>query len=154
MITIVIVTGMVLFYVMRDLLYGNIAQEDKTYSKVKGNIVHSDEPLICPLCGRGFYRWEWAKAYKRDPEFRAKYYNHVLEGGTYRLPCPDCAQTRKKDIKRINGEAWNEGARQWNKLTQKERKEMYYQNYMATTSATPPEPEYFPNRKLWKPGDD
>ena len=112
-----------------------------------------DEPLHCPLCSRDFYRGEWEKAYKRDPEFRAKYYNHVLEGGIYRLPCPDCAQTRKKDINRINGEAWNKGARQWNKLTQKERKEMHYRNFMATTSATP-EPKYFPNRKLWKPEDD
>mgnify|MGYP001594677035 CR=1 FL=1 len=152
MIAITIVGMAVLAYVMLDMLDGNRVK-DKTYTKVKGNIIHSDEPLFCPLCSREFYRWEWEKAYKRDPEFRTKYYNHVLKNGMYHLPCPTCAQSKVEEIKRINGEAWNEGARQWNKLTQKERKEMHYQNYMATTSATP-EPKYFPDRKLWKPGDD
>ena len=118
-----------------------------------GNYIHYDEPLHCPLCSRDFYRWEWGTTSKENPGFRAKYYNHVLGGGVYRLPCPDCAQTKVKEIKRINGEAWNEGARQYNKLTQKERREIHFRSFMGTTAATPPEPDYFPNRKLWKPGD-
>ena len=50
-----------------------------------------DEPITCVICKRPFYRWEWSEAQIKDPTFRAKYYNHVLVDGIYRLPCPEDA---------------------------------------------------------------
>ena len=50
-----------------------------------------DEPIICVVCGRSFYRWEWSEHQRKDPTFKDKYYNHVLVDGWYWLPCPEDA---------------------------------------------------------------
>ena len=61
--------------------------------------VHEDEPMKCPLCGRDHWRWEWSEGYRSDPNFRSKYYRHVLRDGMYILPCVTCAVNRRAEIK-------------------------------------------------------
>ena len=59
--------------------------------------IHEDEPLSCPICGRGCWRWEWSEAERVDPTFRERYYNHFLRDGMYILPCVTCA-VDKRDL--------------------------------------------------------
>lgn len=54
-----------------------------------------DEPFSCPLCGRNHWRWEWEEAYRAEPKFRERYYNHFLKDGMFMLPCVTCAVSKR-----------------------------------------------------------
>jgi hypothetical protein len=118
----------------------------------KGHYIHYDEPMICPLCDTGFYRWQWEEKNKSIPNFRDLYYNHVSIAGVYRLPCTICAVDKVEEIKTINITVHNADVDRWNKLTKAERREEARHWPMST--APPIGPADFSNRKHWSPEDD
>ena len=127
---------------------------DPGYVTMGGKIIHSDEPLWCPLCHKPFYRWDWTQAEKEDPTFREKYYNHVLieSEGVYKLPCTSCAVSKRQFILDTRDAAFKKEQRRWNGLSVAEKR-AEFANQPVTSG-----PSLWIDNKgeiaVWKPGDE
>jgi len=117
-----------------------------------GHYIHYDEPLVCPICGKDFYRWQWTEAEERDPDFRKNYYTHILHDDIYRLPCPTCAKDKHNYILETNRLEHNKEVARWNKLSMKERAEEATRWY--TSSAPNDNGPDLSDRTPWGPEDE
>ena len=90
---------------------------------IDGHGIHLDEPLICPLSGDEFYRWQWDEFRKEDPGWRKDYSNerYLRVGNNMMLVAPWVARDRQEEIRSLSSEAWEVQQADWNALTIEEK---------------------------------
>ena len=98
-----------------------IEGDEWSWRKEGGHYIHGDEPLICPLSGEEFYRWQWEKVgEEHGREIRDNRHLNT-EDGMYRLVSPNTALTRGHEIKQINNAIWERERAEWDALTIQEK---------------------------------
>jgi len=150
------VFGCIVYFVLKSIFFPHTkpirSTLEITTKDIKGHYVCYDEPLVCPIDGREFYRWQWTEAEERDTNFRKNYYTHILSGGVYRLPCPTCAKDKHDYILETNRLEYNKEVARWNKLSMKER-EKEALSWYGTTAPDSLGPD-LRDRKPWGPEDE
>lgn len=95
------------------------AGDEWGYKKVDGHYIHGDEPMICPLSGEAFYRWQWEEY--NEKHGRQDLHRYMTEGSMMKLVSPNSYHNRRDEIKAHEDQVQNEEADRWNALTPQER---------------------------------
>ncbi len=151
----ILVTGAVIFVTMVGVVYvwdqviGDAAKQRRKnvelfnagdawgHKKVDGHYIHGDEPLICPLSGTEFYRYEWSDF--KDTQGRPKWplVEHMSNknGTMMRLVCIPCFLNRQDEIQARNTEVHERGVAEWDALSLPEKQAKHDEDPMDTGPA-------------------
>ncbi len=140
-------------YVVYDQFFGYTAWKRKRndkdfktgsewgYKKVDGHYVHGDEPLVCPLSGTKFYRWEWSDfkdaqdwEYSHPPWPLSEHMSDE-DGRMMRLVCIPCFENRQDEIQTRNTEVHERGVAEWEALSLSEKQAKYAEGPMDSGPA-------------------